>query len=119
MNSLFFSLEYFVNESQYVIRQKICDYIQNNLEYVNSINIDNSISIDNNYILNMRNNNTPGTNIEIQVACNIYKSKIIVYNNNNTKKEFIPTDTNYNKTYEIIKNNNFYKYVFNTLMDNF
>lgn len=117
MNSLFFSLEYFVNISQYIIRQEICNYLENNLKYINSMNIYDT-PIDHNYIIKLRDINTHGTNSEIQIACDIYNARIILFDNN-TEIEYLPTNNNPDKMYKLIKKNNIYKPIFNNLIDNF
>ena len=102
MSCLFNSLSYFLNENSYDIRQKICNYLQNNNPIIDGLNTDFILSLENsNYIQNMRNMSTWGGAIEIQSACNIWKSKIIVKdirNNIGALIEFIPLSNEIEKT---------------------
>jgi len=101
MSCLFNSLSYFISETSNNIRQKICDYIEQNKPILEGIETKDIITYEeNNYIANMRSTNTWGGAIELQAACNIWKCKIIVHNirdNPKTKIEFIPVS-------EIIEN---------------
>jgi hypothetical protein len=94
MSCLFNSLSYFIQETSNNIRQKICDYIEQNKSLIEGIETKDIIKYEeNNYIEKMRNTNTWGGAIEIQSGCNIWKCKIIVHNRRdkkNTKIEFIP-----------------------------
>lgn len=75
MSCLFNSLSYFIKEDSNIIRNKICDYLEENKQI-----------------------------IEIQVACNIWKCKIIVYNYRDIKHsriDFYPISCKHNNIYEI------------------
>ena len=104
MSCLFNSLSYFINEDSYIIRQKICDYLQENNVIVEGLDTKLILDMeDGNYILHMRNSATWGGAIEIQSACNIWKLQIIVHNirdndEHNKTITFIPVNTNYENT---------------------
>ena len=94
MSCLFNSLSYFVKENSNDIRQKICDYIEQNKPIVDGLDTKDIIKYEGpNYIQTMRNTSTWGGAIEIQAACNLWNYKIIVNNHrdrNHTKIEFVP-----------------------------
>ena len=94
MSCLFNSLSYFIKDTSFNIRQKICDYIEQNKPLIEGIETKDIIKYEGtNYIEKMRNTSTWGGAIEIQSACNIWKCKIIVHNKRdkkNTLIEFIP-----------------------------
>lgn len=105
MSCLFNSLSYFIKENSYEIRQKICDYLQENKKIIDGLDTKFILDMeDPNYIQNMRHISTWGGAIEIQTACNIWKLKIMVqdirYNNQiiNNNIMFIPVDNNYENT---------------------
>jgi len=104
MSCLFNSLNYFINEGSYEIRQKICDYLQENKPIIDGLETNYILSLENcssnQYITNMRSINTWGGAIEIQCACNIWSLCINVKNyrdNNNKVIEFIPLNNTFNK----------------------
>jgi len=83
------------------IRQRICDYLQNNLPILDGMETHDVLKMEapsyEHYISNMRKSSTWGGAIEIQCACNIWNARIIVHdmrfgnrNNNNNKIEFLP-----------------------------
>jgi len=81
MSCLFNSLQYFIGEDSYTIRQKICDYLQENKPIISDLDTNTVISFEQlNYIKKMRLPSTWGGAIEIQVACNIWQLRIIVKN---------------------------------------
>lgn len=100
MSCLFNSLHHFIpNESSHSIRQKICDYLQNNspimdgLETAVILQLDSGPGGAGKYIESMRNVSTWGGAIEIQAACNLWSFRIIVRNNRGQEKsiiEFLP-----------------------------
>jgi len=100
MSCLFNSLSHFINETSFTIRQKICDYLENNnpiIEGVDTKFILQMESNNNNYISMMRNTSTWGGAIEIQVACILWNLRIIVKNNRDAKNtiiEFLPLRQN-------------------------
>ena len=104
MSCLFNSLSYFIKEDSYNIRQKICDYLQDNNTIIDDLDTKTILDMeDTNYIQNMRNISTWGGAIEIQSACNIWKLQIVVHNirdnnNNNNKIIFIPFNINFENT---------------------
>lgn len=113
MSCLFNSLNYFLKEGSHEIRQKICDYLENNNKLIEGIDTKTILKLENkkNYIENMRKQSTWGGGIEIQVACNIWNIKIIVHNirDNNNKIDFVPLNRIFNKTIEISWNGGHYE----------
>lgn len=103
MSCLFNSIQYFLPQlSSIDIRNKICDYLQQNGKLIDDISTQEIIALENNnYIQEMRNPNTLGGAIEIQAACNIWNLKIIVKNDrdaNGSIIEFLPINNNINNT---------------------
>jgi hypothetical protein len=100
MSCLFDSLSYFIKENSYEIRQKICDYLQNNEKIIDGLDTKTILELDDvNYINNMRNVETQGGAIEIQSACNIWNLSIDVKDTQMNKNiVFFPLNTNYNNT---------------------
>jgi len=115
MSCLFNSIQYFFsNISSNDIRNKICDYLENNNKLIDGIDTSELLKMEKNknYISNMRNSSTWGGAIEIQAACNIWNIKIIVHNiRDNTSRniEFIPITGKINKTIEITWNGGHYE----------
>lgn len=114
MSCLFNSLNYFLKEDSQKIRQKICDYLENNNKLIDGIDTKTILKMENkkNYIKNMRQPSTWGGAIEIQVACNLWNMKIIVHNirdKNNKKIEFIPINKHFKKVIEITWNGGHYE----------
>jgi hypothetical protein len=105
MSCLFNSLSYFINIDSYTIRQLICNYLEENKPIIDGLSTATVLEYENNnYISNMRQTSTWGGAIEIQCACNIWKTRIIVKNyrdSANTNIEFIPLSGNYEKTINI------------------
>ena len=108
MSCLFNSLNYFIKEGSYEIRQKICNYLQQNKQIIDGLSTSNILEIEDSsaekYISNMRLKSTWGGAIEIQCACNIWALKINVKNyrdNNNRTIEFLPINNSYNKNINI------------------
>ena len=114
MSCLFNSLSYFIKEDDYDIRLKICNYLENNFTIIEDLDTKYVLELDSvDYIQNMKNISTWGGAIEIQVACNIWKLRIIVndiqnYRENN-KIEFIPINNIYEKTIELYWNGGHYE----------
>ena len=75
MSCLFNSLNYFVKEGSLEIRQKICDYLQENKPIIDGLETSTVLMFENpninDYITKMRLTSTWGGAIEIQCACNI------------------------------------------------
>lgn len=108
MSCLFNSLNYFIKEGSYEIRQKICDYLQDNKPIIDGLETNDVLIFENqnvnNYITNMRLTSTWGGAIEIQCACIIWKLRINVKNyrdNNNKIIEFLPLNSIYNETINV------------------
>lgn len=108
MSCLFNSLSYFLHEDSYIIRQKICDYLNENKPIIEGLETKDVIMFESNsvsnYISNMRNTSTWGGAIEIQCACNIWNLKINVFNyrdNNKKAIEFLPMNGNLSRTIDI------------------
>jgi len=108
MSCLFNSLSHFINEDSYTIRQKICDYLQENRPIIEGLNTSQVIEFETpNYINNMRQTSTWGGAIEIQAACNIWNIQINVSNyrdNSNKIIEFIPINGTITKSINIYWN---------------
>ena len=102
MSCLFNSLSYFIKDESFKIRQTICDYLQENKPIIDGLETKEILRYENsNYIQYMRNTSTWGGAIEIQCACNIWNSRIIVLNNRdrgNRTIEFLPLSNQYEKT---------------------
>ena len=109
MSCLFNSLHYFIHINSNDIRQKICDYLEQNLPIIDGIETSQVLELENNstasdYINSMRSSSTWGGAIEIQVACNIWKICINVKNfrdANGKTIQFIPINTNYDNSIDI------------------
>lgn len=105
MSCLFNSLSYFIPETSYNIRQKICDYLEENKPIIDGLETSFILNLENaNYISDMRNTSTWGGAIEIQVASSIWNLRIIVKNYRNRGEkdiEFIPLSQNYEKTIDV------------------
>ena len=103
MSCLFNSMSYYLTESSNNIRQKICDYLQENRKIMDSMETRDILNLESpNYIVNMRKQSTWGGAIEIQCACNIWKIRVLVedvrYKTKNAIIEFIPINNTYEKT---------------------
>lgn len=113
MSCLFNSLSHFINESSSKIREKICDYLEFNLPIIENISTNTILEMEEkNYVKNMRKSSTWGGGIEIQCACNIYNSTIIVINirnNPHTSIEFIPLHKKIEKIIKISWNGGHYE----------
>jgi len=105
MSCLFNSMSHFFPENSYDIRQKICNYLQNDGVIIEGLDTSLILSFErNNYIQCMRNTSTWGGAIEIQAACNIWNTKIVVHNirdRNGSKIIFVPVSNNCDKCINI------------------
>lgn len=109
MSCLFNSLSYFITESNsYEIRQKICDYLQENKPIIDGLDTKFILELEQNdaskYIHSMRNTWCWGGAIEIQAACNLWSLCIIVRNYRDRKGEkieFIPVTGHFTRTIEL------------------
>lgn len=109
MSCLFNSLNYFIKIGSNNIRQHICNYLQQNKPIIDGLETRTVLQFENNnqYISNMRSQSTWGGGVEIAVACNIWKLRIIVKNyrhhrtRNSKDIEFLPVKGRYNKTIEL------------------
>ena len=103
MSCLFNSLSYFINDNSFNIRQKICDYLQENKPIIDGLETREILQYENNnYIQNMRNTSTWGGAIEIQCACTIWNTKINVLNHRDGGNiEFIPLSGTFERTMNI------------------
>lgn len=94
MSCLFNSLSYFIHENSYDIRQKICNYLDENKPIIDGLDTKFILNLENpNYVQNMRNTSTWGGAIEIQAACNIWNANIKVVDirtSNRKEIDFIP-----------------------------
>ena len=116
MSCLFDSLSYFFKIDSNTIRQKICNYLENNETILDGIETSFILSLDSlspqEYIKEMRLSHTWGGAIEIQSACNLWNIKIIIHNirnNPNTYIEFLPVKSNYNIEINLSWNGNHYE----------
>lgn len=115
MSCLFNSLSHFINGTSDQIRQIICDYLKDNKPIIDGLDTHFILSLDNNhndYIRNMRHSSTWGGAIEIQAACNIWNTRIIVFNKRsipNTHIEFLPVNNNFEYTIKLEWNGNHYE----------
>ena len=116
MSCLFNSLHYFIKEGSNEIRQKICNYLQENKPIISGLDTNQVLLLEdtnvNNYINKMRETYTWGGAIEIQCACNIWNLQIIVKNirdSENKTIEFLPITGNYNRTIYISWNGGHYE----------
>ena len=105
MSCLFNSLSHFISLNSYQIREKICDYLQNNGGIIDGLETKDILNMEGggNYVQSMRSPSTWGGAIEIQSACNIWNLKIIVKNirdrnANHNLIEFIPLHGNIERT---------------------
>jgi hypothetical protein len=102
MSCLFNSLNVFINEGSQEIRQKICDYLQENKPIIDGLDTAFILALENsNYIQHMRSPATWGGAIEIQVACNLWHLRINVknYRDQGMKDiEFLPLSGKYERT---------------------
>ena len=110
MSCLFDSLSYFHhNINSHQMRNIIVNYLSNNpklggLLTSDLVKLEKNITL-NHYLRLMSNSNQWGGAIEIQVACNIWKCKIIVYNYRDIKHsriDFYPISCKHNKGIVII-----------------
>ena len=108
MSCLFNSLDFFIGEGSFNIRQKICNYLQENKPIIEDLDTTVILGFENNdsekYIENMRSTSVWGGAIEIQAACNIWNLRIIVRNyrdSNGSDIEFIPISSKAEKTIQI------------------
>jgi hypothetical protein len=114
MSCLFNSLSYFIKTDSHTIRQQICKYLENNFIIIEDLDTKYVLDLDSvDYIQNMKNISTWGGAIEIQVACNIWKLRIIVNDiqnhRENNKIEFIPINNIYEKSIELYWNGSHYE----------
>ena len=98
MSCLFNSLSYFTVYSSDEIRQKVCDYLEQNKPIIDGLDTKFILELDDsNYIQNMRKNSQWGGAIEIQATCNLFNVRIIVHKliGDNSSIEFIPINKIY------------------------
>lgn len=102
MSCLFNSLSYFIPQSSFDIRQKICDYLLENKPIIDGLDTAFVLSMEQpNYIQHMRSTSTWGGGIEIQCACNLWDLRILVRNDRDSEHafiEFIPLSGNFSQT---------------------
>jgi len=97
MSCLFNSLHYFIPWlSAQEIRNKICDYLEANEPVIDGIETSVLLGLDGSseeYLRKMRQPSEWGGAIEIQAACNIWKTGIVVQNRrgrDNSDIKFLP-----------------------------
>ena len=101
MSCLFNSLSHFIPETSFDLRQKICQYLQDNKPILDGLDTAFVLSLEHpHYIQNMRSTSTWGGGIEIQCACNLWNLRIRVRNDRDGGKwiEFIPLSGQYERT---------------------
>ena len=85
MSCLFQSLSHFINYlDENALRNIICDYLQSNPTIFDTISANQMIGWRDDmelskYIIEMRNNNTWGSSLEIKAFCNIFNIVVIVH----------------------------------------
>ena len=118
MSCLFNSLQYFIPSlTPLQIRHQICDYLFENNPVIDGLDTREMLSLihargDENYIEEMRNSSTWGSAIEIQAACNIWRTAIIVINirdNPYTKIKFLPVNSAAQSTISVSWSGNHYE----------
>jgi hypothetical protein len=83
MSCLFDILSYFLKIDSFIIRQKICDYLEQNKPIIDGLDTKFVLELDgDNYVSAMRNTTRWGGANEILAACNIWKLQInvVMYN---------------------------------------
>ena len=97
MSCLFNSLSYHIKLDSQQIRQLICDYLRHNKPIIDGMETQAVLDLEaQDYVQKMRSASTWGGAIEIQCACNIWHTKINVFNQrDNTTIEFLPLDGNF------------------------
>jgi len=112
MSCLFDSLGYLLQINGNIVRQQICDFLQNGSHIIEGMTTQSVLEIENsNYVGHMRQPSTMGGAIEIQSACNIWKICIIVHNTRDTSNkdmEFVPLNGIYDRTIELVWNGGHY-----------
>lgn len=108
MSCLFNSLQFFIKEDSFTIRQKICDYLLANGQIMEGLDTSFILQLESNcpakYIDQMKNTSTWGGAIEIQCACNIWALTIKVQNRRDGKNEvieFVPVTRASERTIEL------------------
>ena len=107
MSCLFNSMAYFItyDRGSNGIRQRICDYLEQNLPIIEGMETCDVLKLEapscEKYISNMRQPSTWGGAIEIQCACNIWNSRIIVHDIRNPNNPNNP-NSNGNKCIEFV-----------------
>ena len=118
MSCLFVSLQYFIPSlTPLQIRHQICDYLSQNKPVIEGLDTREMLNMihargDENYIKEMRNSSTWGTAIEIQAACNIWRTAIIVKNirdNPSTNITFTPVNSAAQSTISVSWSGNHYE----------
>ena len=103
MSCLFNSMSYFLNEDPQIIRNKICDYLQNDRPIMQDLSTKTILELGGtkNYIQTMRSPSTWGGAIEIQAACNVWGISVNVIDvrtSNRNVVNFIPINNTSSKT---------------------
>jgi hypothetical protein len=111
MSCLFDSLSYFLKIDSFTVRQKICDYLEQNKPIIDGLDTKFVLDLDgDNYVSAMRNTTRWGGANEILAACNIWKLQInvVMYNQKNVL-EFLPLDECFVKIANIVWYGNHYE----------
>lgn len=109
MSCLFDAFSFFINDSSYINRQKICNFLLYKSIYDPNVLVIQHITDANQtpetYVQNMRNTNVWGGALEMYAFCNLYKYHLKVYvEKTQTWIEFLPDDGIYRKTIKICWN---------------
>jgi len=116
MSCLFNSLQHFLPPDSNQTRQAICDYLEANQPIIDGISTRVILNLENpNYIPLMRHGSTWGGAIEIQAACNIWNTSVVVHDIRRVNQDgkdvaiqFIPVKSTYNKEIHINWNGGHY-----------
>lgn len=92
MSCLFNSLSFYIKLDSGQIRHLICEYLMENKPIIDGMETQAVLQLDGaDYIAKMRSPSTWGGAVEIQCACNIWSTKIVVFNQRDrTTIEFLP-----------------------------
>ena len=115
MSCLFDSLAIFIFEDAQKIRERICDYLEENNPLIEGMKTSDILKLESDeYLLEMRKAKTWGGAIEIQVACNIWSIRVNVNTHASKKIEFLPFNGMYIKTIGLRWTGNHYEAISST-----
>ena len=109
MSCMFNSIGQCISKNPDSIRKDICDYLDTNLPIIDGVNTLDLLNMEDSfYIEKMRNPNTWGGGIELQVACILWNLRINIICSDNKIIEFIPLHQIVDKTIKIHWNGSHY-----------